>query len=117
MNRSPRMSWIGALALLAGCGGGADLTLDPSHLPACDAPRPILVRWRAPDGTALPLQLQVNQAGQARKSWTAVDRLQGEAATGAWGSDGLTVSLVDSRGRVLQRRTLTADPCMKRRTR
>lgn len=105
-----------AFALLGGCGGGAELALDPSHLPACAAPRPIAVRWSLPADTALPLQLQVNKAGQPRKPWTSVQRLQGEAATGAWATDGLTISLVDSRGRVLQRRTLTATPCRTRRT-
>lgn len=66
------------------------------------------VSWDTGDG--LPATLMVKNIGKSAKVWTG-GKPKGEADTGAWMSDGTTVILKTSDGRVLHRRTLVSTVC------
>lgn len=89
---------------------GADLEIVPAK-PACTVPKVVLVRWSIPDEAALPALLRINGPGRPMKDWRQAKTREGEAQTGPWASDGLTVTLVSSTGKALARRTLTTGPC------
>lgn len=98
------------LALSACSPRGAELEIVPSR-PACTIPKVVTVRWRMPADEPLPAQLRINGPGKPPKPWRRASTHEGEANTGAWASDGLTVTLVSQSGKPLARRTLTRGPC------
>ncbi|MEN1929263.1 hypothetical protein WCE37_09745 [Luteimonas sp. MJ250] len=100
-----------ALAFATACSPrGAGLEIDPAR-PACSIPKVVTVRWNLPPDQVLPASLMVNGPGKPMKSWRRATTHVGEADTGAWASDGLTITLVSNAGKPLARRTLTRAPC------
>lgn len=99
------------LAAVTSCsprGGGLELV--PAR-PACKIPKVVAVHWHLSAEEPLPASLMVNSPGRPMKFWRRVSTHVGEADTGAWASDGLTVTLVSKDGQPLARRTLTRGPC------
>ncbi|WP_132999625.1 hypothetical protein [Luteimonas arsenica] len=103
-----------ALLTLAACSPrGAELEIIPART-ACPPPKVVAVRWRLPADEPLPAQLTINGPGKPTKPWRKASTHEGEANTGSWAGDGLTVTLVSKAGKPLARRTLTREPCAKR---
>ena len=100
-----------ALLALAACSPrGVELEIIPART-ACPPPKAVAVRWRLPADELLPAELRVNGPGKPSKPWRRAATHEGEANTGPWASDGLTVTLVSQSGKTLARRTLTREPC------
>lgn len=86
------------------------LTLEPQEVPECSTPVATRVEWDAAAAGATGVKLEVHNLGRPAKLWTQGGPA-GSAEGGAWAHDGYTVTLKDSHGRVLARRTLTTQPC------
>lgn len=100
--------------VLAACSPrGAELEIIPART-ACPPQKVVTVRWRLPADEPLPAQLTINGPGKPTKPWRKAGTHEGEANTGSWASDGLTVTLLSKAGKPLARRTLTREPCAKR---
>ena len=107
----PHLAATAVILVATACSPrGASLEIVPAR-PACTVPKVVLVRWSIPDEEALPALLRVNGPGRPMKDWRRAATRDGEAETGPWASDGLTVTLVSSTGEALARRTLTTAPC------
>jgi hypothetical protein len=105
--------------MVVAAGGAAKLQLDPApvrlsmqpeRVRTCETPVATVVEW---DASALRIdgvELFVANLGRSPKLWTR-GGARGIAETGAWAHEGYTVTLKTLDGRVLARRTLTAEPC------
>lgn len=91
----------------------AYLTISPAVVSDCKNPqgRPkINVQWDASDLDVKYVRFTVNRPGQEKKGWTR-GKPKGSKKTGPWGTDGLTFTMYDHKGRELARRTLESTPC------
>ncbi|MBD7986419.1 hypothetical protein H9645_00050 [Luteimonas sp. Sa2BVA3] len=89
---------------------GADLEI-VADTSSCTIPKVVTVRWSIPEDEPIPALLRINGPGRPMKDWRQASVREGEAPTGPWAGDGLTVTLVSKSGRPLARRTLTQGPC------
>ena len=106
----PVLAVLFLLATAACAPRGATLEILPAR-PACTVPKVVAVRWSIPESEPLPVMIKINGPGRPMKNWRQAVTRQGQADTGPWASDGLTVTLVSTSGRPLARRTLTRAPC------
>lgn len=110
MTRRVALTVLMVLATASCSPRGATLEIIPAR-PACTVPKVVTVRWSIPGREPLPAMLRINGPGRPMKNWRQAATREGEAATGPWAGDGLTVTLVSKSGRPLARRTLTRGPC------
>lgn len=103
----------GLLLLLHSYRHRASFTVSPSHFSLCNGPNiKVDVAWRLPKGTKLPIDIYVSRVGYPAKVWYTSRQRVGEQMTGEWMADGSSLMLHDGHGRLLTRRTITADDCV-----
>lgn len=103
------------VAMISACShvGNDRLEISPKVFSECGGPNTVVrVTWDATPLTTKPVDLFVHKPGQRPTLWRQ-DAPKGAADTGHWASDGWTVTLVDSSGRLLATRTLESRPCDK----
>lgn len=103
------------IVTLSACShvGNDRLEISPAVFSECNGPNTVVrVTWDATPLTTKPIDLFVHKPGQRPILWRQ-DAPKGAADTGHWASDGWTVTLVDSHGRLLATRTLESRPCNK----
>lgn len=110
---------LGSLCLgafvLAGCSafGSSELEFDPAKLPACKGPLIVVhLRWNFQAETGKPVRIYVSSPGEVPKLWS-VTGPKGDANTGRWMHDGSTITVRNSKGRLLGIRTLETTSCEK----
>jgi len=104
------LAGLAVLSAAACAPRGAELEII-ADTTGCRVPKVVTVRWRLQEDEPLPALLRVNGPGRPMKDWRQAKSREGEARTGPWATDGLTVTLVSAAGRPLARRTLTRGPC------
>lgn len=108
------VNWRVYLLLFVALASGCDrvkFDLTPQHFSECQGRRIIVhVNWHVPKRTADHINVYVNGVGLPETLWTSGGP-NGEADTGKWMFDGSSLSLRDSDGVLLARRTVTTSPC------
>lgn len=116
--RRCRMRWVRlvlvCLPALGGCShfGNDMLQITPATFSDCQGANIVVhVKW---DATSVVksggVQLFVYKPGRQPELWAQAPA-KGEADTGQWAADGMTVTLVDDRGKLLATRTLQSTAC------